>query len=227
VTHLADAFTTASNGRQELTNGLRVHKGVFDTSLLRATNNVTVPRSGAGTEISFDPKGAQFGAIQAYDRDAGAYRDLYVVGKNVTVQANGGKATLPAGTAQQLLGQYYTASAWATSAPNTWQESPIQTPTFTSTGGVLRIEAHGSIVGSVLGSVIAMGLGIDGVVTWPSIQVLWPPANNAPVAYSFHMYHSSLAAGVHRVSVFVNVNTGVATLWASSNQGLWVTEQRA
>jgi hypothetical protein len=61
--------------------------GVF-----RSTNSTGIPSAGAGLEMYYDPTGPR-GVLQAYDRDAGAYRGIGLWGSSV-VLATGGTARM-------------------------------------------------------------------------------------------------------------------------------------
>lgn len=213
-----------SNGRQQLGSGLVTHRGIIDSNSFRATGNLW-PQHGAGLELIYDQP-SKTGYLQSYDRDASAYTDLNVTGKNVTLATNGGKVTLPAGTTQQLLGTYRQIAAWNIPATGAWYESNAQV-SATTTGGLVRLEACGSLTHPAANAVIYVGFMTDGSVTADSLTVASSGTANWVSPYSI-VYYFSPSAALHRFSICLYTNiAGASGFWSGAYQNLFVTEQRA
>lgn len=231
MSHLAagQKLILAGNGREHRTDGLFKHLGLMDTGSLRATQDLTYPNpmQGAGVEIVYSPVGLA-GSIICYDRSLNQWRDLNLFGKNINLTPQeGGKVTMPSGTAQALLNQFTGTSAWQIPAQNSWYETPSQITVTTQAGATHRIEATGPTNWSAAGMLIYMGLGVDGGINYPSLWACTVPTGGV-VCYSMIMYVSGLAAGSHRFSVWMYMaNSGTGGFWPNAYQSLFVTEQRA
>lgn len=220
---LATGVAQSSNGRQQLGNGLVTHKGILDVNCVRATG-ILYPQSGRGLELVFNQSGP-YGLVQAYDRDTGQYCDLYLTGKNINLQTSGGKVTLPAGTAQALVGQYHQALTWNPPQINVWTESPVQANcTFTGFGA--RIEWSTVIASPTKGAVCYVGIGLNGAVTYSSESVFHVPEVNYIVPVSGVLYTGALS-GAQRVSLWLYVNALGTGINPGANSMVWVSEQRA
>jgi hypothetical protein len=221
---LATGQSASSNGRQQLGSGLVTHRGIIDANSFRAQGNL-YPQSGAGLEAIYSGGPAGFGVLQVYNRDTSQYLDLNLAARNITLGTNaGGKVTLPAGTAQALLGQYFTAPTYTTPSAAAWYETPVQV-SFTSTGFALRVEYGCSVRNSVAGAVTYVGIGLDGGISW-AMNLITTPAVNYITPASGVVY-TTPTAGSHRVSVFLYCNTGLTSIEGGANCSLWVTEQRS
>lgn len=221
------------SGREQRTDGLWKHLGTIDGGSLRAVDNqTTTVRTGAGLELLYD-RPTLTSYVQSYDRDASAYRDLYIAGKSVIIGTSGGTLTLPAGSvttaaiapnaAQQLIGQYAAGTGWATSAPAAWNESAVQA-TVTCSGALLRIEFCISISANTATAYARVGIGMDGGILVALLTSHFPTANLLQALSC--VYYLTPSAGVHRFAVFVLPNTGVMTLDGGTTQTLFVTEQK-
>lgn len=221
---LAIGQANASNGRQQLGSGLVTHRGIIDMNSLRVQGNL-YPQSGRGLELTFSPTSSN-GSLQCYDRDTSAWLDLNINGKNINLNANGGKVSLPAGTAQQVLGSYRNLVNWNIPATSVWYESPVQC-NVTATGGLLRLEATGFVSHSVATAIVYVGFMLDGASAFDSQALAQPTIANANVPYSIIAYHQT-AAGPHRWSVMLYTPSGgPAGMSTAAYQTMYVTEQRA
>ena len=228
---LATGQGQSANGRQQLGSGLVTHRGIIDANSLRV-QGILYPQSGAGLELIYfqnnPPTTPMNGTLQSYDRDAAAYTDLAISGKNITLQAQGGKVSLPAGSAQAVVGSWYQASGWSVPAAGQWLESetPIQVSATTS-GSPVRLETCGTLVCGLANQLIYVGMGIDGTIPLDSQMVQSLPTVNAVVGFCAIGYLTP-SAGLHRFSTFLYMNAGPGGgLWAGGYHSLWVTEQRA
>lgn len=212
-----------TSGPQDSSNGLIKHFGLIDTGSVRAQDNQTGVRTGAGLELLFD-KPSITSYIVSYDRDASLYRDLNIDARNINIRnQGGGKVSLPAGSAQANIGGFNGANSFST-ASGPWVESTIQV-VVTSTGAPLtRIEWSVCHSNSLAGALNYVGVGWDGIVQFNVAQ------SHSP-GVSYHMTSSgttyaALGAGVHRIALFFGVNSGTLQVQSINNM-LYVTEQRA
>lgn len=231
----ASAFTESTDGYQQLSSGLYVNKGQIDAGLLRATGSkdtggVLWPRDGAGSgsglELAHYPKLSS--NVQSYDRDTSTWLDLNLYGKNIGLNPQGGKVSMPAGSAQALLGYYWNPVGWTVPQVNVWTESPVQA-SFTSSGTYpWRIEWGCTIGNPTKGAVVYVGVGIDGAITFPSLALFHVPEANYLTTVSGTAYLTTPpAAGPHRAGIFIYTGTAGTAINAGAYATLWVTEQRA
>ncbi|HZT54998.1 MAG TPA: hypothetical protein VFA35_02140 [Burkholderiaceae bacterium] len=222
---LAVGQSNSSNGRQQLGSGLVTHRGIIDSNSLRVQGWLN-PQSGRGTELGFQSTAA-YGYLQVIDRDSQTWLDLQVSARNITLTATSGKVSLPAGTAQQLIGSYRAIAGWNIPATSAWYESVAQV-NATTTGGVLRLEACGTVTHSVATAIMYIGLMIDGNPGYADSQTaVQPSLNGQLMPYSIIYYLGGLAAGAHRFSIMLYSPNMGAGLWSGAFQNLYVTEQRA
>jgi hypothetical protein len=220
----------SSNGRQQLGSGLVTHRGIIDANCVRAQGNL-YPQSGRGLELLYDQTAKQ-GLIYSYDRDAQVWTDLNLTGKNVMLNAPGGKVSLPAGTVQSTVGTRWIGT-YNLPAAGTWYESPVQQTATVTAGNMVRVEASGTVGHSVAGGIVYVGVGIDGAIATGGDSMFCCQPNNGGgntiTGYSFCAYLSSQIAtsGAHRFAVFLHTNAVGASMWAGGYQYIWVTEQRA
>jgi hypothetical protein len=214
------------NGRERKSDGLFRHMGLVDAGSLRAQDNQTGVRSGAGLELLFD-KPSLTSYIVSYDRDNPQYRDLNIDARNVNIRSQqGGKVTLPAGSAQALIAQYLSGAAWSTSATG-WIETGIQC-SGTSTGGVqTRFEATIVWLHSVAGAGVYFHFYLDGGPLISALATVNAPAVNYAVTTSMILYTAGIAPGSHRFAVGINNGVGTFSLFTGAATALYVTEQRA
>jgi hypothetical protein len=222
---LATGQGQSANGRQQLGSGLVTHRGIIDANSFRAQGRL-YPQSGAGVEIQYD-QSTKGGFVIAYDRDIAAYTDLNIGAQNITLTPHGaGKVSLPAGTAQALIGSYRAVVGYTIPAAGAWYETPIQVSATTS-GSPVRLETCGTLVCGLANQLIYVGMGIDGTIPLDSQMVQSLPTVNAVVGFCAIGYLTP-AAGLHRFSTFLYMNAGPGGgLWAGGYHSLWVTEQRA
>lgn len=213
------------NGRERRSDGLFKHLGLIDAGSLRAQDNQTSVRSGAGLELFYLKPTTSY--VQSYDRDAQAYRDLNITGKNINLLPfEGGKVTLPAGTAQEQIGSYRQAVVWNVPTNGVWTES-VASVTGTFAGAPLvRLEACGAMQGNTAGMYIYVGFGLDGAVCLPSQTLCQPATANAIIPFSIIGYWGALT-GSHRFAIFAYTSSGVGGFFNGTFATLYVTEQRA
>jgi len=223
-----------TNGYEQRSNGLFLHHGRGDVGELRIKGPSTLyPQTGQGLELSYDPNpAAPIGYILSYDRDASAYRDLSIAGRNVTLATSGGALTLPAGSvgtsaiaanaAQQLVGQYVNIPSWSTTTTAAWIPTAI-TCTFTTGGGLLRFEWIVTSYHSAGGSWM-LAIGWDGVAQY-ALNIANMGANF--VSTMTGAFYFTLAAGSHSATLFVYLfNAGTLTINQNVQSVLFVTEQK-
>jgi len=237
-------FAEVTNGYEKTSSGLWTHKGKAEIGSARITQALA-PNSGQGLELGHIPGPSGYGYVQAYDRDIAQYRDLYIVGKNVTLGANnGGAVNLPAGSitstqiadatiqtadiaanaVQQYLGGLATASTWTTTVTSTWVLTNVSL-TATSGGGMLRIEATVPIYHTVAGAGVYVGWALDGVIQ-RAVGFLNITGASYTQTVSFTEYGQP-AAGSHTFAVaVVNATAGTLGLNNAANCLLYVTEQK-
>jgi hypothetical protein len=229
-------FKEVTNGYEQQTDGLWVHRGKMDVGTLRATNTLP-PLRGAGTEIHYNPS-AGVGSVFAYDRDADVYKDLNIAGRNITLSTIGGTLNLPdgsvqtadlaAGAATQYLGGYSAGANWTTPAVNTWYETPIQTTvTVSSVYQYIRIEAGAQFYGNTAGAYAHVGIGWNASIqyslsTWHCVAVGYQQMAN----FVHYIGPAGVAPGSVRFAVFMYGAGGTFTLWNGSASYLYVNEQR-
>ena len=90
----------------------------------------------------------------------------------------------------------------------------------------MRFEFCLTLNTTIAGTVIYVGLGIDGVLTWASICVTGFPTAGLPQVVSGFMYHQGHPLGIHRASIWLYTSGG-GRFDAGASSGLWITEQRA
>jgi len=137
-----------------------------------------------------------------------------------------GRASLPAGSAQALVGNWYAASGQTIPTAAAWYESEIRANYTIQSSPLVRFEFCITLNSTNVGSVIYVGLGIDDVLTWASIGVVGFPAAGLPQMVSGFMYHQGHPLGAHHANIWLYTNSA-GKLDAGANSGLWVTEQRA
>jgi len=233
MTQSAVAYGQSLNGTEAVSSGLVTHRGLLDVTTIRVRGSTVgqpyvlpTQHAGAGQGVELLHFPNQYGVVQAYDRENAAWMDLYVQGKNITLVATGGKVSLPAGTAQSLLGYYWNGVTWSLPATSQWYETPVQASFTNALGGVWRIEFTAHILSSTANAGMYLGVGVDGSLTWGSLAVVNVPANQLQVVSSF-IYHTGGPAGTHRVSVWMMSTSAGGGLNATGNSSIWVTEQRA
>jgi len=219
----------------ETHNGPVVHTGGYLHVQGAAFNPVETvqPKLGTGIEMFYVrdepvPSAANgYGVLQAYSRETMTYRDLVISGKDVRIQnPGGGRTILPAGTAQALVGNWYTASGWVIPSANQWYESEVRANYTIASSPLVRFEFCLTLNTTIAGTVIYVGLGIDGVLTWASICVTGFPTAGLPQVVSGFMYHQGHPLGIHRASIWLYTSGG-GRFDAGASSGLWITEQRA
>jgi len=231
-----------TNGYEQRTSGLFVHKGRGDIGSIRA-KNVMAPPSGQGLELLYDPSIA-LGYLWSYDRDAGAFRDLQIGGRNVTITTTGGALTLPAGSvtsaaiadgtiqtadlapgaATSVMAYYLAAPSWTNTVTGAWTPTPI-TATVTTTNAPLLVFGTLNYQHTAVGPNY-VGLAMDGVN--PSIyELVTTPVVNGYCSVSLTWYAGAPAAGSHSFTIVNYMATaGTFTISTGSHSTLLVVELR-
>lgn len=233
--------TIVSSGREQRTDGLLRHLGTIDGGFVRVRNTLIPPAgSGSGLELQYDTVG-RAGYVLTFDRDAPAYLDLNIVGKNVSISPSAGGTltlnaplSLPAGSIttaaiqgnaiQQSIGSYIAATTWSTTVVNTWIPTAV-TLNATTAGGLLRIEMSAPVYHTIVGGSFYVGFMMDG-----SIQVALGYFNCPGQSYTMHFastYYVAPAAGVHSFTIAVyNGTVGTVAINPAAAATLYVTEQK-
>ena len=86
VTNAYGIWIQAQSGASGQNYGLHSEASVDVNNLIRATNIGSYP-VGAGMEVGYQPSGP-YGFVQAFDRGAGAYRDVWISGANIRLMPN-------------------------------------------------------------------------------------------------------------------------------------------
>jgi len=233
-----------TTGYEQRSSGVFVHKGRGDIGELRVKGPVSLfPLTGQGMELLYDPPGTT-GYIQAYDRDAGAYRDLNITGRNVAIAVAGGTLNLPAGSvtsaaiadgtiqtadlaanaATAMLGWYLAAPAWTNTTLNTWMATPI-TSTVATTGGTTLVFATLNFYHSAAGANTYVGLALDSSVSM--YHIVTTPTANGYVSCGLTWMAGSPPAGSHTFAIYIyQTNAGTFTISTGSHSNLLVVELR-
>ena len=219
---LATGQGQSANGRQQLGSGLVTHRGIIDANSFRA-QGILYPQSGKGAELIFN-QANNIGTLQCYDRDAAQFLDLNLSARTITL--NGTKVVLPAGSAQQLLGTYRNVISFSIPAAGGWYESPVQV-NATTTGGMVRLEACGSLTHAAVSGIIYVGFMTDGAITADSVTAVSAALANQVMPFSI-VYYATPSAALHRFSIMLYTNTGGSSgFWSGAYQQIFVTEQKA
>jgi len=211
-------FLDVTKGYERMSSGLWTHKGSIDTASLRVTKAM-YPSNGAGIEFTY---ANNIGTIYPYDRDVGSYTDLTISGRNITLLPQGGKVSLPAGTAQNLIGEYFAAPAWSLPQTNAWLETPLQV-TGPFSGKRTRLDWRVTLNVTALCTVFS-GIGIDGTIQWTLGLHTFQANEYATLCGTMY---TAPSAATHRIGVFLNANITGVSLTTSAYQILTVTEQVA
>lgn len=222
-----------TNGYEQRTDGLWLHRGKADIGTVRILNYLT-PNTGQGLELGHVPGPSGAGYVQAYDRDLSASRDLFITGKNINLTPVGGALNLPAGSigttaiapnaVQQLIGSYAAVPTFSTTVTGSWIGTPVLA-NFVSSGGLLRIEWVAAFYHSAAGGGWYLGFGYDGVAS-VTIGFGQSAIVNHGVTISGVMY-STPPAGSHSAQLFVDLVTpGTVVAYPSISAYLYVTEQK-
>lgn len=236
MTSLAIGYKSGANGREVKTDGLHRHLGLEDASTLRVYGTGGYPpKSGAGIEQLY---GAQVGYIQSFDRDANAYTDLVIAGRNVTLQPNSpGSLVLPAGSiptsalaagaAQAQIANYVGVPTFSSAVMNTWLATPVTcsgTPALS--GALLRIEVTVTVAHTAANGQWQIALGWDGAVA-VGLAYVAATAANMPATTSFVYYATGFSVAPHSWTVYLsNAVAGTVSLYSGTYSVLYVTEQR-
>jgi hypothetical protein len=231
----AVAYGEAENGQQSTSSGLILHRGPLSAALVRAvgsqqTGQGVWPRDGQGSgsslELAHYPK--QSSNIQSYDRDTSQWLDLNIYGKNISLNPqSGGGLTLPAGSAQAILGYYRATSNWSAPAAGQWFETAAQANATCRSGTTIRLEACGTVTMATAQALMYFGFMRDGALYFDTQQCVQSAVAGALSGWSIIGYDTAPLAGVHRYAICCYLNTGTGGFWPGSYTSFYVTEQRA
>jgi hypothetical protein len=125
---------------------------------------------------------------------------------------------------QNLVNYTGTPSAWSTGGTGTWVETTHK-QTFTSGGGLLRIEMSICLQHTAAGASVFVGVGTDDALQSALAAVIFPAGSNIVTASM--IYYATLAAALHSAEAFVyNNTTGTVSINGSVSSSLYVTEQK-
>lgn len=142
----------------------------------------------------------------------------------VNAPAGPGWVTLPVGSVNNFLGQYMGAPTWTLTLVGQWIESPLQVAA-TTMGRMVRVDFAMTFSCNVDGTIMTFGPGIDGVIQYASGQVHQAGANRLMTISG--TWYLTPAAGSHRFSVIININSNQLTISNGVYNFLNVTEMRA
>jgi hypothetical protein len=235
VTQSAVAYRETESGNTTLSTGLRTHKGLLEATSMRIRGPLLYPGSTQGNGPS--PGGGQGmellhntdvgSGIQSFDREKYAWLDFSINAKNINLVPQGGIVTMPAGSAQAMLGYYRATSGWTIPVAGQWIESAAQVNTTCRAGSVVRLEACGTVTMNTAQALMYFGFMRDGALYIDTQQCVQAAVANALTAFSFIGYDTSPLAGVHRYSIGCYLNAGTGGFYSGSYTNLYVTEQRA
>ena len=248
----AQAFHELTVGRGRETDGLWLHRGALtvrgngaadvvrvDPAGQLLVAGLTTPRlspNGVGTwadsHLRIDqgfPSEPRIGFHESGNSAVALYKPSGVNG--FRVRGNGGEdypLVGAPGSVNAPIGQWWAPSGYAIPAINVWYETDVRA-SFTTTGQRLRIEWSAVIYAptAAAGSTVHVGLGMDGGLSWPSQAVLYFATPGMYLPCSAVMYTPDVAAGPHRVSLFLYANIGGGGFYPSGYCTIWVTEQKA
>jgi hypothetical protein len=235
LTQSAVAYRETESGNTTLSTGLRTHKGLQEATSMRIRGPLLYPGATQGNGPS--PGGGQGmellhntdvgSGIQSFDREKYAWLDFSINARNINLVPQGGKVTMPAGSAQSLLGYWFQGSSWAPPTINQWYESNV-TANFTTTGAYpWRIE-WSTIVYGPAGASIYIGLGYDGTLQWASVSVVNVPNTNYQCPLSGVVYQPNPPPpGPHHISLWMYASLAGCQFSPNATSSVWVTEQRA
>jgi hypothetical protein len=226
-------FKEVTNGYEQQTDGLWVHRGVLNAGTLRA-RNLIAPRSGEGVETQYDQL-SHAGHFLAYNRDTAQYTDLNISAKNLYLNTFGGTLNLPDGSvqtadlapgaAQASLGSWIGTPSWSTPGVGINCETPIQVTTgATTSGATIRVELTTAIANNTVGGFTYVGIGTNGAV-----QIWNTGFHTVAVNYVVPLsivYYFSGTGGSMKFSMFVHLTAGVTTFFSGNTSSMFVYEQR-
>jgi hypothetical protein len=134
-------------------------------------------------------------------------------------------ADIAANAVQQFLGNYTANPTFSTTTTSSWLATPV-TFSFTSGGGVIRVECLTNIGHSASGGRAYLGLAFDGGGTTPTAFFTASSAG-AYLGFCLVQYSLSMGAGAHTCTLNVyNIDAGTLSLKSDTASLLYVTEQK-
>lgn len=141
------------------------------------------------------------------------------------LNVNSGPVVLPGNSINNYLGGYVANPTWSTTTNSAWVETPIQI-TVTCSGARVRVSGLTSLLHSVAGAGVYLGLGIDGAPVSTLATINFAAASSY-VFVPYTLYWTP-TAGAHRFSFFVyNTSGGTLSVESASASRLDVVEERA
>jgi hypothetical protein len=135
-------------------------------------------------------------------------------------------ANLGAGSINALIGSNANyPGGWSWVTPNAWTEMPL-TVTGTFTGAPVRVDYSLSAYASTAGAFLSFGIGRDGTLDWQLSRDHMPTASGSRTFHGSMYYSNGLAAGSHRIGIFINFNVGGASIDTAALAALFVWEMR-
>jgi hypothetical protein len=131
---------------------------------------------------------------------------------------------LAAGAAQQSIGSYIGLPSFSMAPTGGWVLVPGVTCSFTTTGGMLRVEYTLPIIVANAGALIGMAVGFDGAAAY-GLQSTTSPSANSGITFGGTLYNQ-LAAGTHTASLWLLWSVGAITPAVSIYATLDVSEQK-
>jgi hypothetical protein len=181
---------------------------------------------GNGTQIGVNMPAGYAGRLEDF-QVAGVSKWHVDATGNTVASGTGtfGGLAVPAGTVQQLRGSYAGSTAWSQTTA-TWTATPITTGSFTTAGGLLRIEWSVSMAQTTANTLVQIALGWAGSVQLAVSQATFGVANSNLTVSG--VYYTTLAAGPQTVTVYVSNNSGSGAVsqTAGLSSLLYVTEQK-
>lgn len=156
--------------------------------------------------------------------------DLTVPGK-LTVSGSlalpPGSITTPAiatNAVQQQLASYVLATTWSTTVINAWVATAV-TVSFTSGGGLLRVDMSMPLCHSIVAAGFYIGYMIDGVIS-SALAYYTSPGQSYGMNFGMTIY-TTTTAGPHTLTLAVyNATAGTFSVLPQALATLYVTEQK-
>lgn len=219
------AFQDATNGREKTTDGLWTHRGTL--SIRDATSPSGLLSIGGGQGytqlnqslfINRNPPSLDWTSAELrLDTEAGSaprigfhesgVQAMSLYKKPGTQELWVGDVAAPyrlagaPGSAAKYIGAYHSTSSFKLTQTGVWTETDVQfTGTFTG-APLTRFDFMTSVEGSGGGG-FYLGIGIDGALTWPSLQVT-VIQTGITVPMGGTISHLGMPAGTHRVALWL------------------------
>ena len=228
MTQSAVAFKDTDNGYEQRSDGLWVHSGSLQVApgwrspggqRLAAVLSANGRTDGA-TDYGLQITNASRTRNNLLVRDDGLVTvDQLAVNQGIPTSA------IQPNAVQQQIGSTVVATPWSTVTTSAWVQIAPSRTTFTTAGGLLRIEYVVGLQHSTNLGQWQLGLGWDDVVGLAMGFGVIPAAGL--VLDMSGIFYLTLGAGPHSVGLFVNnLVAGTLSLYTGHNVHLYVTEQK-